>query len=967
MPDRGRIAVMGRRCWKGGCGGAGYCVGGADLVMRGWLCAELVIRARGGGGVCGGVCGGVVIRGVLDAVAAAADARAHALGAGYRLPEYAGAVAEVAMRGPITPARNGIRVADDSEFGKKRWLVCMDTLLRCCAGSARANLPSVCREFERKAGLALTRGGCMVRLYVLCLYGEPSIGSPPWRGRFVEDGDAIVLSGAEVSPVPVDVGMSPAIAAALAADGLALGQEALQADGVHQEGCRSGHVPCMQGSVQKRLGAHNAGRARTCRCSARGKRLCRRAPHVQAAIEAEVGGEVPGDDSDFVPESISSGGTFSDVGSLDHGAVHGDPYGIDSLLWGGVPVCAGWGSGVRVTVTAYVGPLVYMAVSFIVYMCLVWLQHVRDYVSVGDDDDDLMPIPAAVRAATPVITADMSRPRGVAGVVAQPGMDGTLVPAVNGAPMDLNEVRALCLNGTVSRVLAEAVACNTERVISGEELYALVRNPFQAVVKRTKENRVNAWRMWTTFCDANSVDICVWPPVESDYVNFLATLRPNTTAANFTTIVHRVSAVGSHLFNGPTLSQAHGRVHSRAIAMIGRHYGRHAKQVLGITMEEVLNFPKFCNHSDVQGLMKGTAFAFGVVSGGRRPRTVGSIRLKDVRFTVTSLRVNGMLCLAPQVRLRYRDEKYSDNIGPRRGGEALEGMPDYGDLGMHTISWWAYRLLVMRGAFTTVDPLRTSTLQEGHVIPIREDAMCWFLFARTCQSVFVNTVSTPPAGMSTLTGRLLVDMGMQARGYSAHRKGAVTRVLSFELIKSGGRRLDEAVEACVVRVGGWDMIKGKETVRQRYLQVVMDDLLDTIGLALCRDMPEEQIQARLVAFRGRDLPAPAQAVLACNKQPCVVQLLAYRDEAYMQVQAEVDKAALVLQAIAMTDPAIAPVDRYTYAMDLLNEAVKRHPDSQAAKAWLSLRKSQSALLHAACGRVRSVIVRAVRGFLLNSG
>ena len=72
-------------------------------------------------------------------------------------------------------------------------------------------------------------------------------------------------------------------------------------------------------------------------------------------------------------------------------------------------------------------------------------------------------------------------------------------------------------------------------------------------------------------------------------------------------------------------------IHSRAMWMLQRQYGLGVSQVAPITQYEA-NGPYYCDATSVKGLSMAASFCVGALMGGRRPRTLTSIRLKDVHL-----------------------------------------------------------------------------------------------------------------------------------------------------------------------------------------------------------------------------------------------------------------------------------------------------------------------------------------------
>ena len=76
--------------------------------------------------------------------------------------------------------------------------------------------------------------------------------------------------------------------------------------------------------------------------------------------------------------------------------------------------------------------------------------------------------------------------------------------------------------------------------------------------------------------------------------------------------------------------------HSRTLHTIKREHGMGVKQVLAVTMDEARNATHSGDAESVRGVAMCAAYTIGTVMGGRRPRTLTAIRLRDVRLFVGS-------------------------------------------------------------------------------------------------------------------------------------------------------------------------------------------------------------------------------------------------------------------------------------------------------------------------------------------
>ena len=150
------------------------------------------------------------------------------------------------------------------------------------------------------------------------------------------------------------------------------------------------------------------------------------------------------------------------------------------------------------------------------------------------------------------------------------------------------------------------------------------------------KNLENAWRLFLELCpEAGGA----WPPPLRTWVGFLLATRDRCSSHKaMKVLVGLVDRYGKRQFNvADGAMKTYANEHGREMRMLQREDNGGVNQVAGVTQEEVNNFHKFVDTSCYRGLCKGALFAFGVMAGGRRARTVTSIMCGDV--TVTCNRV----------------------------------------------------------------------------------------------------------------------------------------------------------------------------------------------------------------------------------------------------------------------------------------------------------------------------------------
>ena len=115
------------------------------------------------------------------------------------------------------------------------------------------------------------------------------------------------------------------------------------------------------------------------------------------------------------------------------------------------------------------------------------------------------------------------------------------------------------------------------------------------------------------------------------------------------------------------------------MVLIWREHGTVVKQVEAITKHEALNATHFANITSVRGVSKCAAFTMGALMGGRRPRTLTAICLRDVKLTVGLAEVDGQQVKVPHAAVTFIVEKYTDLQGDRKATDK----PYYSGYGEH--------------------------------------------------------------------------------------------------------------------------------------------------------------------------------------------------------------------------------------------------------------------------------------------
>lgn len=276
----------------------------------------------------------------------------------------------------------------------------------------------------------------------------------------------------------------------------------------------------------------------------------------------------------------------------------------------------------------------------------------------------------------------------------------------------------------------------------------------------------------------------------------------------------------------------------------------------------------------VKGVAQALAFSIGVAMGGKRPRTLTAIKLSHCMLKVGTTKLAGECVLVPQVRLKFVEEKFDDEQGPRECCDVPHSTGYQQDL-WTSVAFWMYRLLVMRGVFEQYDPILTAAV--GDSLKVRPECEDYFLFCDMKANYWIDTAPCSVDTLSAWNKTLLQRMGSEPRGYSAHRSGFVSRACILAVIRQNGLQLPEGVLTTILRAGGWQAVTGIPTVLRVYARKVLDQYIDMKSLSLGRDLGPEVWQQKFDEYLGRQM-FPEQTIVDPGRAqvPMQLRLLAWR-------------------------------------------------------------------------------------------
>ncbi len=276
-------------------------------------------------------------------------------------------------------------------------------------------------------------------------------------------------------------------------------------------------------------------------------------------------------------------------------------------------------------------------------------------------------------------------------------------------------------------------------------------------------------------------DAAHWPPSEDAWETFLFELRPKVTSyERFRRVVFNFCRMMQERFpQSENLGYKYSVRTKKIYKLIKRQLGTGLSQVPGITQNEVCNVWRHIDQNCMKDVMQGTAFYLRCSLGGRRARSIASVKLRDITLCahpchLGSDRSECDLVLVPSLRIVFTDEKVEDIQGFRASVDNQSYTTDYGFWGVLGAGYWVYRLLVMRGCLQGGDPIKSIHCKPGAGLPVRAECADEYLLCDCRGDVSLGSMPVSVAMLSDWTRDVLVRCGSAPRGFSAHRL-----VLSF--------------------------------------------------------------------------------------------------------------------------------------------------------------------------------------------
>lgn len=449
----------------------------------------------------------------------------------------------------------------------------------------------------------------------------------------------------------------------------------------------------------------------------------------------------------------------------------------------------------------------------------------------------------------------------------------------------------------------------------------------------TQRAYVYDWGRYVMFMHGpGAIDIAdtTWPPSREQWMDFMSSARAQVASyKRFCTLIGNVCHVGVAYWVRKQHVPDEAAVDPRKLyksdthtmkVMLRREFGVGVRQVMGVTMTEARNGPQFVEKRSVLGCNMAVAWTIGTVLGGRRPRSVAAVQLKDLTLVACRACIGGSNVMVPGIRsLVWREEKTFHYAGARESSDMYDGLsePDETVLQMRP-AYWIYRLLVLRGVFERLDPLSAPGVREHQVLHIKPEAKDYYLLCEATADDWVDTLPISVATLGRYTRTVLKRMGSPQRGYSAHRRGCVTRACILNILQNRGSGLSEDTLMAIARWGGWECVTGVMTVMKVYAARIIDSYLNGAVLGLGHRAAQVDWEARLAEYTSHRCECATDVRDASHMtgQPLLVRHRVRHHVAVVAVRHELNAAvAKLLQAAAM-DITIMPILRFREARDV---------------------------------------------------
>ncbi|GLC44477.1 hypothetical protein PLESTB_000069100 [Pleodorina starrii] len=466
-------------------------------------------------------------------------------------------------------------------------------------------------------------------------------------------------------------------------------------------------------------------------------------------------------------------------------------------------------------------------------------------------------------------------------------------------------------------------------------------------------------RDYEFYCEAiecpvavSDIDKLEWPPVRQVWLDFLVKAREHVSSyRRFKCLLSNVCVTANTYFQRERKCQKeevdprilYCRDTKQVCNQLKRDGGVGVRQVMGITMQEAWSGPNFCDPDSIRECTMALAWTLGTICGGRRPRSVAAIRLKDITLKACSVEIRGQTGVSgdtyiiPAIAcLKWTDEKTPNYSGDRESSDVYDDdiYQDWSFLRVRP-SYWAYRLLVMRGLFAVhpdplsidgMDALRKAGIDPFAQLPVKDGAFDHFLLCESLADQWNDALPLSVGILGQYTMTLLERMGCPPRRYSAHRRGCVTRACMLDIIRNRGERLSRDTISAICRLGGWECVTGVMTVLKVYAAAVIDRFVCGASLTLGQErVDEEEVWRRR---RARLLGKPLVPQRRIRDSMPVAGPLGLRhcirfDPAVLALREQITDATRQLLSIAREDRNEVPIARFREMREVYSRIMQR--------------------------------------------
>ena len=357
----------------------------------------------------------------------------------------------------------------------------------------------------------------------------------------------------------------------------------------------------------------------------------------------------------------------------------------------------------------------------------------------------------------------------------------------------------------LQEVLDSSYAVQADSILlRGGRLAALLQGHVESLyLGNTEESsrmKIGDWMLYCRVMHMGSIpefqDV-QWPPSAGCWLQFEARKLVSSHKC-FQGVVSNVCEVADRFWSNKLgvhkedvdPRQLYSAEHPRAMHTVKREHGMAVKQVAAVTMDEARNATCFGDAASVRGVAMCAALTIGTLMGGRRPRTLTAIRLKDVNLFVGRVELDGLSVCVPCISITFREEKYHIMMMTSRDRErVLMCLTQKGMLDLHVARF--------QGVFSVFDPMRHA--KAGGTLSIRPECLEYFLFCDVKANFWIDTAPSIVSMIGIWDKILLERMGSQGRGFSAHWSGFVSRTCILAILASKGKELSPGTIAVMIR------------------------------------------------------------------------------------------------------------------------------------------------------------------------